>query len=77
MVPISVDNSKVVMDLINTMIFMFDDSSLCLGTEMVEISIVEGRVFSLDSREKMVRQKNPNKGIFISFLLGLSDLSPP
>ena len=47
-IPINVNNSKVAVDLINTMIFRYDDSSLCLSTEMVEISRVEARVLSLD-----------------------------
>ena len=37
-----------------------DDFSLCLGIEMVVISRVEGRVLSLDCRERMVRLRIPN-----------------
>ena len=43
-----------------------DDSSLCLGIKMVEISRMETRVFSLDCKEKMARHGNPNpqRGIY-------------
>ena len=43
-----------------------DDSSLCLGIEMVEISRMETRVFSLDCKERMARHGNPNpqRGIY-------------
>ena len=37
-----------------------DDSSLCLGIKMVEISRVEARVLSLDCRKKMARHGNSN-----------------
>ena len=43
---------------------------------MVEISKVEARVFSLDLKKRIIRPRNP-KRVFIGFLLGLSDLSPP
>ena len=77
-IPINVNNSKVAVDLINTMIFRYDDSSLCLSTEMVEISRVEARVLSLDWRgEWQDLETLTPKGLFIGFLLGLSDLSPP
>ena len=64
------------MDLVNTMIFHLITLSLCLGTEMVEISRAEGKVISLNCREKMARPGNLNpKGVFIGFLLGLRDLN--
>ena len=57
---------------------MPDDSCLCLGIEMVEISRVEARVLSLDWMGKWQDLENLTpKGVFIGFLLGLSDLSPP
>ena len=52
----------------------FDDSSLSLGIEMMEISRLEARVFSLDCRKRVAKFRNPTlKGVFINFLLGLSD----
>ena len=55
-----------------------DESSLGLGTKMVEISGLEVRILSLDYMERMTRLENRTpKGVFISFLLGLSDLNPP
>ena len=55
-----------------------DDSSLCLSIEMVEISRMETRVFSLDCKERMARHGTLTpKEVFISFLLTLYDLSPP
>ena len=54
-----------------------DDSSLCLSTEMVEISRVEAKVLSLDWRGKWKNIETLTiKVVFIGFLLGLSDLSP-
>ena len=66
------------MDLVNTMIFHLITLSLCLGTEMVEISRVEGKVISLNCREKMARPGNPNpkRGIY-RFPTGLKRLKPP
>ena len=56
----------------------FDDSSLYLGTEMVEISRAEAKVFSLDwKREWQDLKTLTPKGVFIGFLLDLSDLNPP
>ena len=37
-----------------------DDSSLCLSTEMVEISRVKARIFSLDWKGRMTRPRSPN-----------------
>ena len=55
-----------------------NDTSLCLGTEMVEISRKKARFFSLDwKREWQDLETLTFKGIFISFLLGLSHLSSP
>ena len=58
-----------------------DDSFSSLSTEMVEISGLEVRVFSLDYRERMTRlnfiETLTPKKVFIGFLLRLSDLSPP
>ena len=55
-----------------------DDSSLCLGIKMVEISRVEARVLSLDCRKKMQDMKTLTlRGVFIGFLLGLSDIKTP
>ena len=49
-----------------------------LSIEMLEISGLEARVISLDYRERVTRLKTLTpKGVFIGFLLGLSDLSPP
>ena len=57
---------------------LLDDSSLCLGIEMVEISKVEARVLSLDCRKKMQDMKTLTlRGVFIGFLLGLSDIKTP
>ena len=55
-----------------------DDSFLSLGTKMVEILRVEARVLSLDCKDRMTRHRTLTlKEVFIGFLLGLSDLSPP
>ena len=64
--------------LYNTQDLPPDDSSLCLRTEMVDISRVEARVFTLDWKGewKDMETLTP-KGVFIVFLLGLSDLNPP
>ena len=54
-----------------------NDSSLCLGTEIVEISRVDARVFSMDQMGEWQDMETLTlKGVFIGFLLGLSDLSP-
>ena len=56
--------------------FPLDDSSLCLGTEMVAISRMDIRVFFWDwKREWKDLETLTPKGVSIGFLLGLSDLS--
>ena len=55
-----------------------DGSSLSLGTEMVEISMIEARVLYQNYKEQMTRHRTLTlKEVFIGFLLGLSDLGPP
>ena len=56
---------------------MPDDSCLCLGIEMVEISRVEARVLSLDWMGKWqdLEILTP-KGVFYRFLIGLKWFKP-